>query len=140
MKTVALSNCWLISWLIIVAVLSLVLTSGCTRKDDLGDAASVDLMPRREPPKSAPPSGYEFETPVRLTAGDEIISVEPPGYACPTMADVDEDGKLDLVVGQFNNGHMKFFKNIAKSGETPKFAAAQWIKSGDDRARVPGVW
>lgn len=81
-----------------------------------------------------------FDTPVRLKAEGEYISVEAPGYACPTMADVDGDGKDDLVVGQFNQGHMQFFKNIAADGQSPKFAAAKWLTTGDERAVVPGVW
>ena len=81
-----------------------------------------------------------FEMPVRLEADGQPIKVESPGYACPTVADVDGDGKLDLVVGQFNQGHMQFFKNLAESGESPKFAAAQWLKTGEERAIVPGVW
>jgi uncharacterized protein (DUF2141 family) len=56
------------------------------------------------------------------------------------MADVDGDGKEDLVVGQFNQGHMLFCRNISADGESPKFASAAWIMSGDDRAVVPGVW
>ncbi|MFM7118063.1 MAG: FG-GAP repeat domain-containing protein [Planctomycetota bacterium] len=82
----------------------------------------------------------QFETPVRLEADGQPIKVESPGWACPTVADVDGDGKLDLVVGQFNQGHMQFFKNLAEPGATPKFAAAQWLKNGEERAIVPGVW
>jgi hypothetical protein len=82
----------------------------------------------------------QFEAPVRLEADGQPIKVEAPGYACPTMADVDGDGKLDLVVGQFNQGHMQFFKNLAEPGATPKFAAAEWLKTGEERAIVPGVW
>ena len=81
-----------------------------------------------------------FESPVRILAGGEAISVEEPGYACPTMADVDGDGLQDLVVGQFSNGNMQFCKNIAAKGEIPRFAAAKWIQSGGARANVPGVW
>lgn len=82
----------------------------------------------------------EFEEPVRIKAGDDVVSVESPGYACPTMADVDGDGQDDLVVGQFREGNMQFCKNIAPHGESPRFAPPQWLMTGDDRANVPGVW
>jgi hypothetical protein len=90
--------------------------------------------------RSVRPAGFEFEPPVRVKAGDQFVAVEAPGYACPTMADVDGDGKDDLVVGQFNQGHMQFCKNVAETGKAPKFAAAKWITSGNSRAVVPGVW
>ena len=90
---------------------------------------------------SAPTAGYQFEEPVRIKAGDEFIAVHSPGYACPTMADVDGDGLEDLVVGQFNKGLMWFCKNIADSpSETPKFDKSDWIRSDGKRAQVPGVW
>ena len=90
-------------------------------------------------PGSASESSYKFEKPVRLMVGDEPISVDSPGYACPTMADVDGDGKVDLVVGQFAGGSMKFYKNIADSGP-PQFEKGVWIKTGGKKATVPGVW
>ncbi len=85
-------------------------------------------------------AGYEFAAPVRVKAGNEFIAVESPGYACPTMADVDNDGKEDLVIGQFLNGNMKFCKNVGATGEAPVFEAAKWVMTGDERAKVPGVW
>ncbi|MCA9188862.1 MAG: FG-GAP repeat protein, partial [Planctomycetales bacterium] len=55
-------------------------------------------------------------------------------------ADVDGDGKDDLVVGQFRNGNMQFFKNISQHGVPPKFAPAKWLMTDGERATVPGVW
>jgi len=85
------------------------------------------------------PAGFKFDAPVRVEAGGEFVSVEAPGYASPTMADVDGDGRVDLVVGQQTEGHMQFFKNVSSASDSPKFAACDWIMTGDQRAVVPGV-
>ena len=73
-------------------------------------------------------------------ADGEAIAVESPGFACPTMADVDGDGRLDLVVGQFAGGAMHLFRNVAETGEPPRFTKAGWIETDGQRAKVPGVW
>ena len=78
----------------------------------------------------------EFERPVRLKAGGEPVRVESPGYACPCWADIDGDGKKDLLVGQFNQGKIRVFKNLGDG----KFAAGEWLKAEGKVAEVPGVW
>lgn len=78
----------------------------------------------------------QFAPPVRFTAGREPVKVEAPGYAAPTWADVDRDGKKDLVVGQFNGGKMRVFKNLGKG----KLDAGKWLEAEGDVAEVPGVW
>ena len=50
--------------------------------------------------------------------------------------DIDGDGKLDLLVGQFNKGKMQFFKGQGNG----KFARGTWLQAEGKAAEVPGVW
>jgi hypothetical protein len=78
----------------------------------------------------------EFEAPVRLKADGAAIRVERPGYACPCWADVDGDGKMDLLVGQFNGGKIRVFKGLGRG----EFAGGTWLQAEGKAAEVPGVW
>ena len=78
----------------------------------------------------------DFDKPVRLKGGAEFVNVEAPGWAAPCLADIDRDGKPDLLVGQFNKGKIRVFKGLGDM----KFAAGEWLKAGGSVAEVPGVW
>ncbi len=78
----------------------------------------------------------EFERPVRLKANGVPIRVESPGFAAPCWVDIDGDGKKDLLVGQFNGGKIRVFKNLGGG----KLAAGTWLQAGGKAAEVPGVW
>jgi hypothetical protein len=78
----------------------------------------------------------EFERPVKLTAGGSAVRVESPGWAAPCWADVDGDGKKDLVVGQFHQGKMRVFRNLGDG----KLAEGVWLQADGKVAEVPGVW
>ena len=85
---------------------------------------------------AAPCWAAEFESPVRLKAGEKYIRTESPGYACPTWADVDGDGKKELVVGQFAKGKMKVYKHLGGM----KFDEGKWLEADGKVAEVQGVW
>jgi hypothetical protein len=78
----------------------------------------------------------QFAPPVRLEGGGQPVRVESPGYAAPCWADMDGDGKKDLLVGQFRGGKIMIYKNLGKG----KFAAGTWLQAGGKVAEVPGVW
>ncbi len=81
-------------------------------------------------------SASDFAPPVLLKANDTAIRVEAPGFACPCWFDVDGDGKKDLIVGQFNQGKMRVFRNLGDG----KLAAGEWLQAEGKVAEVPGVW
>ena len=78
----------------------------------------------------------EFEKPVRLQGGGEVVRVESPGYAAPCLADLDGDGTKDLLVGQFSKGKIKVYPG--QGGMT--FGEGKWLEAGGKVAEVPGVW
>jgi hypothetical protein len=83
---------------------------------------------------SGPP--VEFQPPVRLTSDGVPVRVEEPGWACPCWADIDGDGKKDLLVGQFNQGKIRVYKNLGDG----KLASGEWLKADGAVAEIPGVW
>lgn len=118
-------------------VLGILTTVGCS-SSETDSLTSARPEPQLKLP-DVPESKYQFAPGEMLLAGGEPIAVDSPGYACPTIADVDGDGVDDLVVGQFRSGKMHYCRNVASAGDVPKYADRQWIKTGDKPAKVPGV-
>lgn len=81
-------------------------------------------------------AAVDFEPPVRVKGGDELVRVESPGYAAPALADLNGDGRDDLLVGQFNKGKIRVYTGA----EGGKFAAGEWLMAEGSVAHVPGVW
>jgi len=81
-------------------------------------------------------SAADFQPPVRLSADGVPVRVEAPGWAAPCWADIDADGKKDLLVGQFHQGKIRVYKNLGGG----KLAAGAWLKADEIDAEIPGVW
>jgi hypothetical protein len=74
--------------------------------------------------------------PMKLMAEGKPIRVESPGFACPSWADLDGDGKPELLVGQFRAGKIKVYSHL----EGVQFAPGKWLQADGKEAEVPGVW
>src|SRR6516164_3391198 len=77
----------------------------------------------------------EFLPPVRLEAAGKPIDTEV-GHAAPFVVDFDGDGVKDLLVGQFGDGILWFYKNVG-TNEHPQYAAGVKFKDGKPEGRVP---
>ncbi|MFK7822022.1 MAG: hypothetical protein AB8G99_25210 [Planctomycetaceae bacterium] len=81
-------------------------------------------------------SSVAFTDPVRLMFDGKPIQVSAPGYASPCFADIDQDGKRELLVGQFSGGKIRVFRGF----DANKFESSEWLKASGKVAEVPGVW
>jgi len=64
------------------------------------------------------------------------IDITEVGHAAPFFADLDGDGKRDLLVGQFGGGKLRIYKNQGTDRE-PRFAKYDYMKAGADLGTVP---
>ena len=99
----------------------------------LGLAAGLAITPALA---EESPKGPEFTAPARLKAAGKFIQTDAPGYAAPCWADTDGDGRKDLIVGQFDGGRMKIYRNLGDG----KLAEGRWLEAEGKVAEVPGVW
>jgi hypothetical protein len=84
---------------------------------------------------SATDESSELLPPVRLQAdGRDIDTGDAWGHSGPTMADINGDGKRDLVVGDFS-GKFRMFRNIGSNSE-PNFGPQSFLMAGGEEAKV----
>lgn len=120
-------------------ILPLALLSSCLGCNvDLEHSAVLDDASKNGFKVPAVELASDLARPVRLEAEGapiDIASLGRAGHASPWIADVDCDGKDDLLVGDFP-GYFWFFKNKSTT-ETPKYAAAKKLQAGGVDAKVP---
>ena len=86
-------------------------------------------------PAQAASTGPALGEPVRIMAGGKPISVEV-GHAAPFVADIDEDGRAELLVGQFGEGKLRIYKNTGTPSD-PRFDSFTWFQAGGTTGKVP---
>jgi hypothetical protein len=101
----------------------------------LGTAGAAGPPKKGEEPRTRPGEVYRFAAPVRLEAAGKPIDTEV-GHAAPLVVDFDGDGKKDLLVGQFGDGILWFYKNVG-TNDRPRYAAGVKFKEGKPDGRVP---
>jgi FG-GAP repeat len=92
-------------------------------------------LARKEEKRLASRTSYQFAPPVRLEAAGKPIDTAV-GHAAPLVVDFDGDGKNDLLVGQFGEGILWFYKNMGTNAK-PRYAAGVKFKEGKKDGRVP---
>ena len=91
-------------------------------------------------PSALSAGDYKFSDPRQVLGGDKAIEIESPGYAAPSLADLNGDGVLDLLVGQFKEGKIGFYKGSKGEDGKLSFGAHEWLQAGGEVAKIPGVW
>jgi hypothetical protein len=74
--------------------------------------------------------------PVQARAGGRPLDVEREGHSAPFVGDFYGDGGLCLLVGQFNDGRLRVYRN-AGTRARPRFDSYTWFEAGGKAAGVP---
>ena len=89
----------------------------------------------RAPSQTQQSSVDELSPPVRLEAdGVAIDSAKHNGHSGPLLADLDGDGKAELLVGTFK-GFLQLYANTGSATE-PRFASRGLLQAGGKDAFV----
>jgi hypothetical protein len=78
----------------------------------------------------------ELLPPVQAQAGGRALDVQREGHAAPFVGDFYEDGGLCLLVGQFNDGRLRVYRNVGTRA-SPRFDSYTWFEAGGKVANVP---
>ena len=88
---------------------------------------------------AAEPKGFiseELQPAAHAQAGGQPVDVQRVGHSAPFVGDFDGDGVQDLLVGQYDGGKVRVYRN-AGSNSAPVLGGYEWVKAGGQDARVP---
>ncbi len=84
--------------------------------------------------KSEPAAESAFHKGVQIEAGGKPIDVEV-GHLVPRTCDWNNDGKKDLIVGQFSNGAIRLYLNQGTDA-APVFGEFSLLQAGGKPIRL----
>jgi hypothetical protein len=76
-----------------------------------------------------------FHPGVKLMAGEEPIDIKV-GHLVPAVADWNNDGKKDLITGQFADGKIGLFLNKG-TDTSPVLSDIEYLKAGGKEISLP---
>ena len=74
--------------------------------------------------------------PAQVQAGEQPLDIQREGHAAPFIGDFYEDGGLCLLVGQYNDGRLRIYRNTGTRAK-PRFDSYTWFEAGGKIASVP---
>lgn len=96
-------------------------------------AATVVALALTLPLTAAEPNG--LGKPVPVMVGGKPLDIEGVGHAAPFVGDFDGDGVLDLLVGEFQGGKLRIYKNEG-TNQKPKFTKFETFMDGKPEGTV----
>ena len=90
-------------------------------------AALASVLPAPERPAGLAP---DLAPPVKITANGKPIDVERSGHSAPFVGDFFGDGKPALLVGQFDGGKLRVYRNQGTAA-APKYGDFEWFKASE---------
>lgn len=78
----------------------------------------------------------DLAPPVHVQAAGQPIDVAIVGHSAPFYGDIDGDGIKDLLVGQFDEGQLRIYRNLG-TNSSPRFEGHECFEAGGAIGTVP---
>src|SRR6266851_3858747 len=73
--------------------------------------------------------GIELLPPMQVQARDKALDIQREGHAAPFVGDFYEDGGMCLLVGQYDGGRLRIYRNSGTRTK-PRFDSYTWFEAG----------
>jgi len=78
----------------------------------------------------------DLQPPEHLEAAGQPLDVQREGHSAPYVGDFDGDGVQDLLVGQYDQGRLRIYRNSG-SNSAPILGNFEWLTADGKIGKVP---